>query len=63
MTPQQLIDMRGAGNAEKWLRKNGKWRMTPQEKLLSVVGDINDAIDDVRMYCDDLIKAVEGIDE
>ncbi len=35
MTPQQLIDMRGAGNAEKWLRKNGKWRelMTDTERI------------------------------
>ena len=35
MTPQQLIDMRGAGNAGKWLRKNGKWRelMTDTERI------------------------------
>jgi len=34
MTPQQLIDMRGAGSAEKWLRKNGKWLLTPQEEVI-----------------------------
>ncbi len=34
MTPQQLIDLRGAGNAEKWLRRNGKWLLTPQEEVI-----------------------------
>lgn len=34
MTPQQLIDMRGAGSAEKWLRKNGEWN---DEKILDGV--------------------------
>ena len=36
MTPQQLVDMRGAGNAEKWLRKHGKWRKTAVEWLWAI---------------------------
>jgi len=59
MTPQQLIDMRGAGSAEKWLRKNGKWRLTPTEKLMGIICNLDDAADDVRTYCDDAIKAME----
>ncbi len=33
MTPQQLMDLPGYGAAEKWLRKAGKWRLTPEECL------------------------------
>lgn len=60
MTPQLLMDMRGAGNAEKWLRKNGKWRLTPYEKLCNAMGGLDAAIDDARMYCDDAVRAMEN---
>lgn len=36
MTPQQLMDMPGAGNAEKWLRKAGKWEKTALEWLYAI---------------------------
>ena len=28
MTPHDLINLPGAGNAEKWLRANGMWHIT-----------------------------------
>jgi len=50
MTPQQLIDLPGAGKAEAWLRKNGMWRLTPKELLWDIPDDacstsVNDKID------------------
>lgn len=33
MTPQQLMDMPAYGAAEKWLRENGKWKLTAYELL------------------------------
>jgi hypothetical protein len=44
MTPQQLIDMRGAGNAEKWLRKNGKWLLTPEEEIIKQMRHAQDML-------------------
>jgi len=52
MTPQQLIDMPGAGSAERWLRKNGKWRLTPTERAAinleraqTLIGKVLDAME------------------
>ncbi len=59
MTPQQLMDLPGAGSAEKWLRNNGKWRLTPYENMCNAMGMLDAAIDDVRMYCDDAISIME----
>lgn len=39
LTPQQLIDMPGYGNAEKYLRKTGKWRLTPHEHVIKLLKD------------------------
>lgn len=36
MTPQELMDLKGYGSAEKVLRKTGKWKLTPLEVLYSV---------------------------
>lgn len=60
MTPQQLMDMRGAGNAEKWLRENGKWRFTPQEKLDEALQSAYDAIDDAQKW---LYNATSAFDK
>jgi len=51
MTPQQLIDLPGAGNAEKQLRKMGKWQLTPQEKIEKA---LDDALEDLEQI-EDLI--------
>jgi len=45
MTPQQLMDLPGAGKAEAWLRKNGKWRLTPEEKSGKRMERLIDAIE------------------
>ena len=46
MTPQDLINLPGAGNAEKQLRKMGKWQLTPQEILSKALDNLNSSIDD-----------------
>lgn len=33
MTPQELMDLPGAGQAERWLRANGKWKPTIRDIL------------------------------
>ena len=50
MTPQQLIDLPGYGSAEKQLRKEGRWRLTPQEIAFNKLNDALSAIQDVE-YC------------
>lgn len=47
MTPQQLIDLPGAGMAEKQLRKDGLWELTAVEKLCGVMGRLEDLSDDI----------------
>ena len=53
MTPQDLINLPGAGNAEKQLRKMGKWQLTPQEKLAKALDSLNSSIDDAADAIDD----------
>ena len=33
MTPQELMYMPNAGQAERWLRANGKWTLTTEDIL------------------------------
>ncbi len=33
LTPQELIDLPGYGAAERQLRKDGRWLLTPEEKM------------------------------
>lgn len=33
MTPQELMDLPGAGQAERWLRANEKWELTTEDIL------------------------------
>ena len=53
MTPQDLINLPGAGNAEKQLRKMGKWQLTPLEKLAKAMDSLNSSIDDAADAIDD----------
>lgn len=39
MTPQELMDMPGAGNAEKQLRSTGSWDITALEVLQNIPED------------------------
>lgn len=39
LTPQQLIDLPGAGMAEKQLRKDGRWELTAIEHLWKIPED------------------------
>lgn len=63
MTPQQLIDLRGAGNAEKWLRKHGKWHLTPQEKLAEAVQAAADAIEEANQWLYSANAALEKMED
>lgn len=33
MTTQELMDLPSAGQAERWLRANGKWKLTIEDLL------------------------------
>ena len=59
MTPQDLINLPGAGNAEKQLRKMGKWQLTPQEKLAKALDSLNSSIDDAADAIDDAADAID----
>jgi hypothetical protein len=45
MTNQELMDLPGAGAAERQLRKDGRWVLTPYEKMEGYVYDLEIAID------------------
>ena len=47
MTPQELINLPYAGMAEKQLRKQGDWQLTPQEELRKLSDAAYIAVDDV----------------
>lgn len=68
MTPQQLMDLPGYGAAEKWLRKAGKWRLTPEEKLeqamyriAAAISDASDAIKGADDYIDDALSEIMSL--
>ncbi len=67
MTPQDLINLPGYGNAEKQLRKMGKWQLTPLEKIAKAmdnlnysIGDAADAIDDAQDEMTKIYKQLEA---
>jgi hypothetical protein len=43
--PHELINLPGYGNAEKQLRKHGKWRLDPIDEIENAIGDLEVAID------------------
>jgi len=45
MTPQQLIDLPSYGMAEKQLRKDGRWLLTPRERLDKHIDNLEYEID------------------
>lgn len=48
MTPQQLMDLPHAGMAERQLRKDGRWELTPHERIAKNMDDLSMAIDDAQ---------------
>jgi hypothetical protein len=52
--PQTLINLPGAGNAEKELRKAGLWRLTPEERLECAISDLVGAVDIAQDFAKDL---------
>ena len=60
MTPQQLMDMPFAGMAEAKLRKMGKWRLTPSERIDKALLRLRSSIEDAQEYVDDLEDAMEA---
>jgi len=70
MTTQQLMDLSGYGSAEKQLRKDGRWKLTPQEKiekmldlLSSKIDEVEDAISDAQYELSKLYKQLEGYNQ
>ena len=56
MTPQELMDLPYAGDAEKQLRRLNMWHLTEKEKLDrakdNIAGNITDAIDQLQEALD-----------
>ena len=48
MTPQDLMDLPYAGMAEKQLRKDGRWRLTPREKVEKTMDALAVSLDDAQ---------------
>lgn len=46
LTPQQLMDMPGAGDAQKQLRKEGRWKLTRDERISASLDSLMNAVDD-----------------
>lgn len=44
VNPHELINLRGYGNAEKELRKAGKWKFEPQERYAKIIDDLGYAL-------------------
>ena len=65
MTPHELINLPYAGQANKQLRKMGKWKLTAQEefedKIGKVMGSIDDAISAINDAESDLDSALSTI--
>ena len=55
----ELINQPGYGKAEKALRKAGKWRLTPEEKLQAALARISDIADDIDDASTDMEYAVK----
>ena len=62
MTPQQLIDMPGYGMAEAWLRRNGRWRLDPQERLANALSGLDNAISEAEEYAHDALNAARAME-
>lgn len=62
MTPQQLIDMQGYGMAEAWLRRNGKWKLDPQERLANALSGLDNAISEAEGYAHDAMIAAQAME-
>ena len=60
MTPHDLINLPGAGNAEKWLRKNGKWADHPKDipmgDLENIITELDDAIESASSLASDALS-------
>jgi hypothetical protein len=52
--PHDLINLPGAGNAEKALRKAGLWLLTPEEKLSRAIDDLIGSIEATKDFADTL---------
>ena len=63
--PQDLINMRGAGNAEKALRKAGMWKPIPGDKPAlppdDVMKGIRRVVDNLISHIDDLSRAASDL--
>ena len=53
LSPQELIDLRGYGQAEKHLRATGRWELTAKEEAISALSKAANA-------CDNAITALEN---
>ena len=62
MTPQQLIDMPGYGMAEAWLRRNGRWKLDPQERLANALSGLDTAISEAEEYAHDALNAARAME-
>ena len=59
LTPQELIDLPGAGHAEKHLRETGRWKLLAYERLQAAIGDIEDAVSDISSSLEIIAEELE----
>ena len=61
--PHDLINLPGAGNAEKALRKAGMWRLTPMEMIEKATDNLRGYVDDIQSAADDCEYAMRDLEK
>jgi len=58
MTPQELMDLPGYGSAEKQMRKDGRWRLSPTEIIEKALDDAFHDIEQAAHYIESAEYAI-----
>lgn len=61
MTTQDLMNLPYAGMAEKQLRKDGMWRLTPLEKIESAIGKLENGLCDAQEVVTEIEHEMENL--
>lgn len=61
LSPQELIDLPGYGNAETHLRKTNRWDKTDDEKLTERIEQLYSLAESVSGNASDIMDALEDI--
>lgn len=61
LSPQELIDLPGYGNAEAHLRKTNRWDKTDDDKLRDTVDKVYSLAESIGFNDADIMDALEDI--